>query len=149
MAEWAKVLRLVGYKPSRDFLCFSSIQSFALFPTSGDSIVKVTAVDQDDPHTSNAIIRYKIIAQRPWTSEGGMFDINPVSGMIGVKASGLDREVTNDVHEWFRSMFSVALHALRPSDSTRIQAGRRSGWPGGGGADIHLHRRHHRHRQQR
>lgn len=59
----------------------------------------MTAGDQDDPHTSNAIIRYKIRAQRPQTSEGGMFDINPVSGMIGVKASGLDREVTNDMHE--------------------------------------------------
>lgn len=74
-------------------------QSFALSPTSGDSIMKVRAVDQDDPHTSNAIIRYKITAQRPQTSEGGLFDINPVSGVIAVKASGLDREVTNDVHE--------------------------------------------------
>lgn len=53
----------------------------------------MTAVDQDDPHTSNAIIRYRITAQRPQTS-GGMFDIDPVSGRIGVKAPGLDREVT-------------------------------------------------------
>lgn len=74
-------------------------RSFALLPTSGDSIIKVSAVDQDDPHTSNAIIRYKITAERPQTGEGGLFDINPVSGVIRVKASGLDREVTNDVHE--------------------------------------------------
>ncbi|CAG11381.1 unnamed protein product, partial [Tetraodon nigroviridis] len=59
----------------------------------GDSVIKVTAVDQDDPHTTNAIIRYRITAQRPQTS-GGMFDIDPVSGRIGVKAPGLDREVT-------------------------------------------------------
>uniref|UniRef100_H3DKS3 Cadherin-1 n=1 Tax=Tetraodon nigroviridis TaxID=99883 RepID=H3DKS3_TETNG len=57
----------------------------------GDSVIKVTAVDQDDPHTTNAIIRYRITAQRPQTS-GGMFDIDPVSGRIGVKAPGLDRE---------------------------------------------------------
>lgn len=56
-------------------------------------------MDRDDPRTSNAIIRYRITAQRPQTSEGGMFDINPVSGVIGVKTSGLDREVTNRVRE--------------------------------------------------
>lgn len=56
-------------------------------------------MDEDDPHTSNAIIRYKITAQLPRTSEGDVFDINPVSGMIGVRASGLDREVTYDLFE--------------------------------------------------
>lgn len=56
-------------------------------------------MDRDDPHTSNAIIRYRIAAQRPQTSEGGVFDINPVSGVIGVKTSGLDREVTNHARE--------------------------------------------------
>lgn len=81
------------------FSAFQGPDHLRCFPTSGDSIIKVRAVDQDDPHTSNAIIRYRITAQRPQTSDGGMFDINPVSGVIGVKASGLDREVTNAVHE--------------------------------------------------
>lgn len=69
-------------------------QSYMLFPTSGDSIMKVTAVDKDDPDTSNAIIRYQITAQHPRTSERDVFAINPASGVISVKASELDREVT-------------------------------------------------------
>ncbi|XP_049431156.1 B-cadherin-like [Epinephelus fuscoguttatus] len=55
----------------------------------GDSIMKATAEDKDDPRTNNAILRYKIKDQVP---NEGMFDINPVSGLISVAAGGLDRE---------------------------------------------------------
>lgn len=57
-----------------------------------DIITKVTAEDKDDPNSINAIIRYRIEAQVPQTPEKEMFTVNPVSGVISVKAGGLDRE---------------------------------------------------------
>lgn len=57
-----------------------------------DSIIKITALDNDDPNTNNALIRYRIMAQVPLNPQNNMFAINPVSGMISVKAHGLDRE---------------------------------------------------------
>lgn len=86
-------------------------------------------MDMDDPNTSNAAVRYKITAQLPQTSEGDMFDINPVSGMINVKASRLDREVTHHLQDntsGSQSKLSIAPRVLRP-DPTRIQTGHPSG----------------------
>ncbi|KAK1887912.1 Cadherin-1 [Dissostichus eleginoides] len=55
----------------------------------GESVIKVVAVDKDDPQTNNAMVRYSIKAQMPTED---MFAINPVSGVIRVKAGVLDRE---------------------------------------------------------
>lgn len=86
-------------------------------------------MDQDDPHTRNAIIRYKITAQRPQTSQGGLFGINPVSGVIAVKAAGLDREVTNAAHEktsvprsMSASLITLCVSQTQPEYKLVIQA---------------------------
>ncbi|XP_066511036.1 uncharacterized protein, partial [Hoplias malabaricus] len=58
----------------------------------GYDFMKVTATDADDPNTDNADIRYSIISQNPVQPNPNMFDINPVTGAIRVKAEGLNRE---------------------------------------------------------
>ncbi|XP_051952764.1 B-cadherin-like [Xyrauchen texanus] len=58
-------------------------------------VTQVTADDLDDPETENSIIRYKLVRQEPI---GGVFHIDPVSGVISLASFGtLDRE-TNPVH---------------------------------------------------
>lgn len=64
------------------------------FSYTGDPIVKVVAVDKDDPHTSNGMVTYRILSQKPSESGIDLFDINPLNGMLSVKALGLDREVS-------------------------------------------------------
>lgn len=53
----------------------------------------VTAVDKDDPKTSNGMIRYKILSQTPDSPTSNMFTINNKTGGIITVAAGLDREV--------------------------------------------------------
>lgn len=67
----------------------------------------MVAVDKDDPHTSNAIVRYRILTQKPNESGKDLFAINPVSGMLSVKALGLDREVSVRRHSPKTPPFSL------------------------------------------
>lgn len=92
--------------PSFEF----QVLTVASFSSTDDPIIKVTAVDKDDSRTSNAIIRYKIKDQKPQMPKEGMFDINPVSGMISVKADGLDREVTKSNTTTLYNAFIVITH---------------------------------------
>lgn len=86
------------------------VQTVASFSSTDDPIIKVTAVDKDDSRTSNAVIRYKIKDQKPQMPKGDMFDINPVSGMISVKADELDREVTKSNTTTLYNTFIVITH---------------------------------------
>ncbi|XP_043120152.1 B-cadherin-like [Puntigrus tetrazona] len=54
------------------------------------TVIKVTAKDIDDPETANGIVRYKLVKTQP---NGGLFHIDPDSGVISLAAIGvLDRE---------------------------------------------------------
>lgn len=56
-------------------------------------VIKVVAIDLDQPNTDNSDIRFRIISQDPELPIGSLFVINPVTGVIRVNADGLDREV--------------------------------------------------------
>lgn len=56
--------------------------------------MNVTATDDDDPETANAIIGYSILKQEPEDPAAGLFTINSVTGVISVIGTGLDREVS-------------------------------------------------------
>uniref|UniRef100_A0A673G8I1 Cadherin-1 n=1 Tax=Sinocyclocheilus rhinocerous TaxID=307959 RepID=A0A673G8I1_9TELE len=53
-------------------------------------VIQVTAKDIDDPETANGVVRYKLVRQEPI---GGVFRIDPASGVISLATRGvLDRE---------------------------------------------------------
>ncbi|XP_007893279.1 cadherin-2 isoform X2 [Callorhinchus milii] len=58
----------------------------------GTYVMTVTSVDADDPHSSNGILRYKILSQTPSSPSSNMFTINNETGAIVTVAAGLDRE---------------------------------------------------------
>ncbi|XP_078071731.1 cadherin-2-like [Mustelus asterias] len=58
----------------------------------GTFVMAVTAVDADDPNSSNGILRYKILSQTPSSPSPNMFTINNRTGDIVTVAAGLDRE---------------------------------------------------------
>lgn len=62
------------------------------FPADSD-VIKVVAIDLDEPGNYNSLIRYSIISQDPELPSPSLFVINPISGAIRVNADGLDKEV--------------------------------------------------------
>uniref|UniRef100_A0A3Q3RUY3 Cadherin-1 n=1 Tax=Mastacembelus armatus TaxID=205130 RepID=A0A3Q3RUY3_9TELE len=58
----------------------------------GSEVITVLATDIDEPYTDNSEIRYRILSQDPKLPSDSLFAINPVTGVIRLGASGLDRE---------------------------------------------------------
>lgn len=62
----------------------------------GDSVMRVTATDRDDPETDHAMIQYRILSQSPEVPTDDIFAINPLSGIVSVTGGGLDREAYSE-----------------------------------------------------
>lgn len=60
----------------------------------GTYVMTVTAIDADDEHALNGMLRYRILSQAPSTPSPNMFTINNETGDIITVAAGLDREVS-------------------------------------------------------
>uniref|UniRef100_A0A3Q0SHI2 Cadherin domain-containing protein n=1 Tax=Amphilophus citrinellus TaxID=61819 RepID=A0A3Q0SHI2_AMPCI len=58
----------------------------------GSEVITVEATDADEPNNANSDIRYRILSQDPQLPSPSMFDMNPISGIIRVTGTGLDRE---------------------------------------------------------
>ncbi|XP_038610256.1 LOW QUALITY PROTEIN: cadherin-1-like [Tachyglossus aculeatus] len=61
----------------------------------GTSVMQVTATDEDDPNTSNAVLAYAILSQEPKQPQDNLFTINPATGVISLLTSGLDRQTVS------------------------------------------------------
>jgi len=62
----------------------------------GTTVMRMTALDADDPSTDNAVLRYNILKQTPTKPSPNMFYIDPEKGDIVTVVSPvlLDREVS-------------------------------------------------------
>lgn len=62
----------------------------------GDSVMRITATDRDDPETDHASIKYRIKSQSPEIPTDHIFDINALSGLVSLTGGGLDREAYSE-----------------------------------------------------
>uniref|UniRef100_S4RBT7 Cadherin domain-containing protein n=1 Tax=Petromyzon marinus TaxID=7757 RepID=S4RBT7_PETMA len=60
----------------------------------GALVMRVGALDADDPNTDNGDLRFSILDQSPEQPEASMFSIDPHTGDIRTVTVGLDRETS-------------------------------------------------------
>ena len=78
-------------------------------------MIKVVATDIDQPDTDNSDIRYRLMSQEPMLPSDFLFVINPVTGVIRVNASGLDREVR------FLKQIALVFACFHPIEMKKIK----------------------------